>query len=308
MGITDALWKEYKAKELEMCGGKRVSAARITDAARWKLLYKVVFPNDASVPSPYYQNQSTSPAVKDIEHDAVFEEYEYLLREFMDTQLREEFSSIVDSIRSRIHDVKTRLLEEAKRNVTAGVRRGGPAPEPPRLSLGGFATTERRRQQRLPPTAALDSSFRAAVAAAAAPVAAGDLLVPATKREPAAAPSGPASPPGSEAAFPPPGPVGGIPGPGPAAAKGEPGAGAGLPAGLAPMDFGPDSAFWTDSDFPMNLGGVPGPDPDGRDRLILEGTVMEDNSPVAGLDDKDMFNSGYWENNFASSNFVTDNN
>jgi hypothetical protein len=334
-GITDALWKEYKAKELKMCGGKRVSAARITHAARWKLLYKVVFPNETSIPSPCssittlpatpltatdYQNQSKSPAARDLEHDAVFEEYEHLQREFMDTQLREEYGEIVDKIKRRMNDVMTGLFEQAKQNVRTGVTRG-PAPDapplpvattttttttmttvvlPPRLSFGGaYIPPLRQQQQHLPPTApatATRAEFRA-----------DDVGLPGAKREPEATPPAPAPSPGAEAGFPRAGPVGGgavALGVGPAGAKAIGPEASGAPA-LMPvlppaMDFAPEQ--WTLGTFHMDMG----PDLTSSDRLILDGTVMEDDS-FGSLDEKDLFNSGHWNNAFPTTNFISDN-
>jgi hypothetical protein len=54
VGITEEIWKEYlsKTKELTKSGGKGASAVRMTDAARWRILYKVVFPDENPIPSP----------------------------------------------------------------------------------------------------------------------------------------------------------------------------------------------------------------------------------------------------------------
>ena len=52
IGISDEIWREYKNAEAKKWRGKRVSRDLVTDGARWKLLYEVVFPNEGPTPSP----------------------------------------------------------------------------------------------------------------------------------------------------------------------------------------------------------------------------------------------------------------
>jgi hypothetical protein len=51
IGITDEILNKFKVKVQEQCRGKRVSSERLTEGDKWRILYEVVFPNEA-VPSP----------------------------------------------------------------------------------------------------------------------------------------------------------------------------------------------------------------------------------------------------------------
>lgn len=158
-------------------------------------------------------------------------------------------------------------------------------------------------EHRLPPTApatgGLDSSFTVADPASFA-----------TKTEPprsvAATPAAPASPPGSEAAFPQrPGPVGEVAG---VAAAAEEGPGTDADLNLSALFASPDPGFFgtvpvgSYGDVPMNLGlGVSGPDPDSLDFQLLDGMVMQDTSPSTGPDGKEAVQPIFWENMYSHS-------
>jgi hypothetical protein len=69
-----------------------------------------------------YQNQSSCPlADKDIEHDAVLEEYERLVRCLIDTEHWMKYGPIVEEINRSLQNAAPRLREQAIRNVRAGL-------------------------------------------------------------------------------------------------------------------------------------------------------------------------------------------